>query len=58
MQKIKVKGKEKPQQIYAVLGRKNDEDSPETLIALRKLIKMTLPNKKIDTGEEKKYEII
>jgi len=58
MQKIRVKGKSKPQQIYAVLGRREDNDSPKSLVALRKMIQMTLPKGTLNTSEEKKYEII
>jgi adenylate cyclase len=38
MQSITVKGKEKPQVIYAVLGRVDDPDSPTTLDELRKML--------------------
>ncbi len=38
MQKIKVKGKSEPLQIYAVLGRYANFDSPKNIIELRKLI--------------------
>ncbi len=59
MQKIKVKGKEEPQQIYAVLGRVDDPDSLKTLEEMRTLVGIETP-KEISDGEEKevKYEII
>jgi adenylate cyclase len=38
MSPIKVKGKEKPQQIYAVLGRKDDPVSPKNIQELRDLL--------------------
>ncbi len=59
MQKIKVKGKEEPQQIYAVLGRVDDPDSPKTIEDMRALVGIETP-KEISDGEEKevKYQII
>jgi class 3 adenylate cyclase len=38
MQSITVKGKEKPQTIYAVLGRLTDPESPKTLEELRRMV--------------------
>jgi len=38
MERIKVKGKRKPLQIYAVLGRLANHDSPKNIDELRKLI--------------------
>ncbi|HOP64287.1 MAG TPA: adenylate/guanylate cyclase domain-containing protein [Spirochaetota bacterium] len=63
MQKIRVKGKSKPLQIYAVLGRLANRDSPKTLDELRKLIGTyneyrRSGTKKTATGKEKKYEIL
>jgi adenylate cyclase len=65
MQQIKVKGKAYPQQIYAVLGRLDDAESPKSLAALQALLGIEarpLPSddtlhKLFDRGEEK-YEII
>jgi len=63
MQKIKVKGKSEPLQIYAVLGRYADFDSPKNLIELRKLIgtekiyRESGGNGK-NTDKEVKYEIL
>ncbi|MDA3899924.1 MAG: HAMP domain-containing protein [Spirochaetes bacterium] len=59
MRKITVKGKRKPQQIYAVLGRKDDPKTPKTVKALQK----TLGIKRVDISKvdvnkkEEKYEI-
>lgn len=60
MQKIMIKGKTGPQQIYAVLGRKDDPDAPKTIAALRKLMGIKPPSlKKFDPNQkEEKYEII
>ncbi len=62
MQPIRVKGKEKPQQIYTVLGRIDDSGSPQTLEHLRKSIDTVFVAEKtgkIDIDkEEVKYEII
>lgn len=61
MRKIMVKGKEEPQQIFAVLGRLDDSDSPETIEQLRELLDteyvISNENDK-DLEEEVKYEII
>ncbi len=60
MQKIMIKGKSKPQQIYAVLGRNDDPRAPKTIAALRKMLGIKAPSlKNFDPDrEEKKYEII
>ena len=38
MQKINIKGRDIPQQVYAVLGKKDDPNCPENLSALRELV--------------------
>ena len=60
MQKIMIKGKSKPQQIYAVLGRSNDPRAPKTITALRKMLGIKAPSIKNFDPEQKeeKYEII
>ncbi len=60
MQKIMIKGKSRPQQIYAVLGRKDDPGAPKTIAALRKLLGIKAPSMKgFDPNQkEEKYEII
>jgi len=64
MKKIKVKGKAKPQQIYAVLKRQDDADGPGNLRELRKLVGIEYTNSKasqkdeLDDEEEVKYEIL
>ncbi|MBN2159700.1 MAG: HAMP domain-containing protein [Spirochaetes bacterium] len=59
MQKIKVKGKSEPQQIYAVLGRKDDPAAPRDLDQLRKMLGIEMTGKpEVPAGEEVKYEII
>lgn len=62
MQKIKVKGKSEPQQIYAVLGRLDNPHRPATIDELRVLlgIDMTgLPSgDQTAPEEEQKYEIL
>jgi len=61
MQKIKVKGKEEPQQIFAVLGRIDDPESPKTLDELRILLGIETRGpvtELISEKEEVKYEII
>ncbi len=45
MQKIKVKGKSEPQQIYAVLGRLDDPSSPKTLEEVRALVGIDMKGK-------------
>lgn len=62
MQKIKVKGKEGSQQIYAVLGHIDDPEAPKNVDALRKMLGIEMTEKKPE-GEyleeaEKKYEIL
>lgn len=56
MQQIKVKGKSEPQTIYAVLGRKDDPDCPETLDELRALL--GIKHAPSAAENEVKYEII
>ena len=60
MQKVKVAGKVKVQQIYALLGRKDDPEAPKNLKELRKKVGITRkPNMAImGTMAEKKYEIV
>ena len=62
MQKIKVKGKEGSQQIYAVLGHIDDPEAPKNVDELRKMLGIEMTEKKPE-GEyleeaEKKYEIL
>ncbi|HUZ18294.1 MAG TPA: adenylate/guanylate cyclase domain-containing protein, partial [Spirochaetia bacterium] len=58
--KIKVKGKSEPQQIYAVLGRKDDLHRPRTLRELQRLIGVDPASlkKQKKVEEEVKYEIL
>lgn len=60
MNKIKVKGKSEPQQIYAVLGRLDDENRPKSLKELRQKVGIIGDFDNIADVEEKevKYEII
>ncbi len=59
MQKIKVKGKAEPQQIYAVLGRLDDPASPKSLEKLRDLLGIDMQGiPETPADEEVKYEII
>jgi len=66
MKKIKVKGKTEPQQIYAVIKRKDDTDGPSSLEELRKLVGIEYhpeePTSRTrasdDDEKEVKYEII
>ena len=60
MNKIKVKGKTEPQQIYAVLGRLDDENRPRSLKELRQKVGIIGDFDNIADVEEKevKYEII
>ena len=62
MNKIKVKGKSEPQQIYAVLGRLDDPDRPKSLKELRERVGITGDfNNIADVNTEKeevKYEIM
>ncbi|TGN19443.1 adenylate/guanylate cyclase domain-containing protein [Leptospira idonii] len=46
MGEIKVKGKIKPQKVYAVLGRKGDPKCPKNLQELRKLVGIPTPETK------------
>ncbi|MBN1532205.1 MAG: adenylate/guanylate cyclase domain-containing protein [Spirochaetes bacterium] len=59
MQKIKVKGKTEPQQIYAVLGRADDQTAPRSLEDLRRILGIEMKGKpQGETEEEVKYEIL
>ncbi len=61
MNKIRVKGKSEPQQIYAVLGRLDDDSRPANLKELRRRVGITGNFDTIADVEEKeevKYEII
>jgi adenylate cyclase len=60
MQKIKVKGKSQPQQIYAVLRKRGDKTGPKDLKELRKLLGIDMSGKPKKSGddEEVKYEIL
>lgn len=65
MQKIRVKGKEAPQQIYAVLGRLDDAGRPSTIEELRARTGIAAPHEsaagaaaEILAGSEVKYEIL
>jgi len=62
MKPIKVKGKEKPQQIYAVLGRLTDRKRPENIEELRKFLNIKKPpiiqGKDELDQKEVKYEIL
>ncbi len=60
MREIMVKGKTKPQQIYAVIGRKDDDSRPASIDDVRKLLGIKTPdlsNFDPDAAEHK-YEII
>jgi adenylate cyclase len=60
MQKIKVKGKSEPQQIYAVIRKKSDKTGPKNLKELRTLLGIDMKGKPAKSGddEEVKYEIL
>ena len=59
MQKIRIKGKSEPQQIYVVLGRIDDPTTPKDLDELRRLLKIEIKGKPdVPDGEELKYEIL
>ncbi|EQA61240.1 adenylate/guanylate cyclase domain-containing protein [Leptospira alexanderi] len=63
MQSIKVKGKEEPQIIYAVLGRKDDPNCPKSVEELRKKVGIVWEPPKKDKAKdpeagEVKYEIL
>jgi len=65
MQKIKVKGKEAPQQIYAVLGRFDDAGRPSSIEELRARTGIAAPPEsdagaaaQLLAGSEVKYEIL
>lgn len=59
MKKIKVKGKTEPQQIYAVLGRKDDPNCPKSMNEVRDIVGIPhVDLSKVDADkEEVKYEI-
>ncbi|MCB1189221.1 MAG: HAMP domain-containing protein [Leptospiraceae bacterium] len=62
MRQIKVKGKTEPQTIYAVLGKKNNPNTPKNVEELRMLVGIDFKPEPDDTkkgdGEEVKYEIL
>jgi adenylate cyclase len=59
MQKIKVKGKAEPLQIYAVLGRMDDQAAPKSLDELRALLGIDMKGKpEVPDEAETKYEIL
>ncbi len=61
MQKIMVKGKSEPQEVFAVLGRLDDPSAPKTLEEMRELVGIEMKGKPAEgAGEESevKYEII
>jgi len=60
MEKISVKGKKDPQQIYAVISRKNDPNGPKTLKELREYVGIKyVPLKSFDpNAKEEKYAIV
>jgi len=60
MEKIMVKGKKDPQQIYAVLARKSDPSGVKTITELRSLLNINEKDlvKYDPSHEEKKYEFI
>jgi len=63
MEKIKVKGKKKPLQIYAVLGRLANHDSPKNIDELRKLLGTyelfkRSGDRKASSEKEIKYEVL
>ena len=60
LKQVRVKGKRKEQDIYAVLGRFDDETRPRTLDELRKRIRMdmSVPVCMDDADGEVKYEIL
>ena len=60
MERISVKGKKDPQQIYAVISRKNDANAPKTLKELREYVGIKyVPLKSFDpNGKEEKYAIV
>lgn len=60
MEKITVKGKKEPQQIYAVISRKRDTKGPKTLKELREYVGIKyVPLKSFDpNSKEEKYAIV
>ncbi len=59
MQKITVKGKSEPQQIYAVIARKDDPDAPKSLDEVRKMLGITVTGKpSAPVEDEVKYKLV
>lgn len=60
MPAIKVKGKSKPQTIYAVLGKKDDPNCPKSMDEVRKIVGIDFDSSKQIKADEKevKYEIL
>ncbi len=60
MNKIKVKGKAEPQQIYAVLGRMDDDSRPGSMTEMRAMVGITGDFGPVSDSEEHevKYEIL
>ncbi|WCL50090.1 adenylate/guanylate cyclase domain-containing protein [Leptospira sp. GIMC2001] len=56
MKPIFVRGKERPQQTYAVLGKKNDENRPKDLIELRKLVGIDFVDSSLKTEQNSNDE--
>ncbi|HNK59705.1 MAG TPA: adenylate/guanylate cyclase domain-containing protein, partial [Leptospiraceae bacterium] len=56
MKAIKVKGKEAPQTIYAVIGRFDDPNCPADLAAVRKLVGIKYEEPKPSSGKEDEDE--
>ncbi len=57
MQKIKVKGKSEPQQIYAVLGRLDDPSSPKTLEEMRTMVGIEMKGMPAEETSEDEHEV-
>lgn len=62
MEPIKVKGKDEPQQIFAILGRLDDKERPKTIQELRELLGLEIQPFNRRAGDrdkgELKYEIL
>lgn len=58
MQKIYVKGKEKALQIWAVMGRADDPDTPASIDELRELVGINYSTKSKSLLAEKKYSLV
>lgn len=58
MQAIKVKGKEEPQIIYAVLGRKDNPDCPQSIEELRKKLGIQFDSAKRISSEIKEEKFV